>query len=70
MDPATASIIVALIGLFGTVFGIAAKQFSVLRKENRADHGVVMGKLDEVQEGIRHVSERLDDHIGWHLKKK
>jgi hypothetical protein len=69
MDPALASIIVAVIGTLGTLLGIAIKEFKSMRRENTQDHGKVMNRLDKVQEGITHVAERLDDHIDWHLKK-
>ena len=69
MDPALASIVVAVIGTVGTLLGIAIKEFKSMHRENRDDHGRVMQRLDKVQEGIEHVAERLDDHIDWHLKK-
>ena len=70
MDPAIASIIVAVIGTVGSLVGIAIKEFRALRRENRADHGVVMLKLNKVQKTVDRVSERLDDHIDWHLDSK
>lgn len=70
MDPAVASIVVAVIGLFGSIGGVAIKEFRALRRENRADHGVVMLKLNKVQKSVDKVSDRLDDHIDWHLEKK
>lgn len=69
MDPAVASIIVAVIGVVGSLLGIAIKEFKALRQENRDDHGVVMDKLTKVQDTVDKVSDRLDDHIDWHLKK-
>lgn len=69
MDPAVASIIVAIIGALSTLFGIAIKEFRGMKKENKADHGAVMLKLNKVQKTVDKVSERLDDHIDWHLKK-
>ena len=69
MDPAVASIIVAVIGVFGTLSGIAIKEFKSMKQANSADHGQVMRRLDKVQSSVDHVGERLDDHIDWHLKK-
>ena len=69
MDPAIASIIVAAIGVFGTLAGIAIKEFKSMKKTNSSDHGEVMRRLDKVQDGVDSVSERLDGHIDWHLKK-
>ena len=69
MDPAIASIIVAVIGLFGTLAGLAVKEFKDMKNKNSADHGAVMLKLNKVQDSVDKVGERLDDHIDWHLKK-
>ena len=69
MDPAIASIIVAVIGVVGTVTGIAIKEFKDMKNKNSADHGAVMLKLNKVQDSVDKVGDRLDDHIDWHLKK-
>jgi hypothetical protein len=69
MDPALASIIVALIGAVSGLIGLAIKEFRSLKNKNDADHGVVMLKLNKVQGSIDKVGDRLDDHIDWHLKK-
>jgi hypothetical protein len=69
MDPATASIVVALIGLIGTILGLSIKEFKDMKNKNSADHGAVMLKLNKVQDSVDKVGERLDDHIDWHLKK-
>jgi hypothetical protein len=69
MDPAIASIIVAVIGLVGTITGIAIKEFKDMKNKNSADHGAVMLKLNKVQDSVDKVGDRLDDHIDWHLKK-
>jgi hypothetical protein len=69
MDPAIASIIVALIGALSGLLGIAIKEFKNMREKNDADHGAVMLKLNKVQKSVDKVGERLDDHIDWHLKK-
>ncbi len=69
MDPALASIIVALIGAVSGLLGIAIKEFKSMKEKNDADHGAVMLKLNKVQKSVEKVGERLDDHIDWHLKK-
>ncbi len=69
MDPALASIIVALIGAVSGLLGIAIKEFKSMKEKNDADHGAVMLKLNKVQKSVDKVGERLDDHIDWHLKK-
>jgi hypothetical protein len=69
MDPALASIIVALIGAVSGLLGLAIKEFKSMKEKNDADHGAVMLKLNKVQKSVDKVGERLDDHIDWHLKK-
>ena len=68
MDPALASIVVAIIGVFGSLAGLAIKEFKSMKKTNSEDHGQVMARLDKVQTSVDGVSERLNDHIDWHLK--
>ena len=69
MDPAIASIIVAIIGSVSGLLGLAVKEFKSMRQRNEADHGAVMLKLNKVQKSVDRVGDRLDDHIDWHLKK-
>lgn len=69
MDPAIASIVVACITTFGGLIGLAIREFRSLRRENRADHGAVMLKINKVQKSVDRMDKRLDDHIDWHLKK-
>jgi hypothetical protein len=69
VDPAVASIIVALIGAVSGLLGLAVKEFRSMKEKNDADHGAVMLKLNKVQKSVEKVGERLDDHIDWHLKK-
>ena len=69
MSDAWAIVIAALITAFGGVAATMLTSFKKMRKENRDDHGMVMKKLDSVQDGIDSVSERLDGHIDWHLRK-
>lgn len=68
MDGTAASaIIVALITTMGTVL---VALFNSLRKENRRDHGIVTEKLEQLREDVKHVDDKLDDHIQWHLDDK
>lgn len=69
MTDAWALIIAAAItGVFGLI-GLSIKEFRSMKIKNSEDHGAVMAKLEKVQDSVEHVSERLDDHIDWHLKK-
>lgn len=67
MNEAWASIVVAIIGVVGTVLGI---QFQKMKKENRTDHGNVMHAIHRVQDDIKDMGKKLDNHIDWHLKDK
>lgn len=83
MDPALATVIVALITTIGGLVSVSIKEVRRMRQENREDHAtvmskiikvqedhsIVMKKLNKVQESVDHVAERVDDHIDWHLKK-
>ena len=62
-------VIVACIGAVSSLLGLAIKEFRSMKKQNSADHGAVVIKLNKVQNTIDRVEERLDDHIEWHLKK-
>lgn len=70
MDPALATIIVALITTIGGLIGLAIREFKSMKRANTEDHGQVMVRLEKVQDSVDRVGERLDDHIDWHLKKK
>lgn len=70
LDPAIASIVVAVIGAVSGLLGIAIKEFRAMRTDNKADHGAVMIKLNKVQKSVDRVSDRLDDHIDWHSDSK
>lgn len=67
MNEAWASILVAIIGVVGSILAI---QFQKLKKENRTDHGLVIRAITEVQDDVREVGKKLDGHIDWHLKDK
>lgn len=83
MNAAWATIIAAVIPVLGGLVGLAIKEFRHMRKSNSLDHGIVMHKLDQVQDenniiirrltkvqdSVTHVGDRLDGHIDWHLKK-
>ena len=69
MNEATAIVVAAGITAFGGVSASAIAAFRKMRNENRADHGAVMQKLNDVGESIDSVSDRLDSHIEWHIRK-
>ncbi len=69
MNEATAIVVAAVITAFGGIFASAIAAFKKMRNENRADHGAVMQKLNDVSESIDSVSDRLDSHIEWHIRK-
>jgi hypothetical protein len=67
MDAALGGIIVALITTVGAVM---VAVLNTLRKENREDHNVVRDKLQELREDVKHIDNKLDDHITWHLDQE
>jgi len=67
MDAVLGGIIVALITTVGTIM---VAILNTLRKENRADHNVVRDKLQELREDVKHIDNKLDDHITWHLDQE
>jgi hypothetical protein len=69
MDVGVATIIAAAVTSVGGLLGAAIKAFKDMHRQNREDHGNVMKEILEVKDGVNQVSERLNDHIGWHLKK-
>jgi hypothetical protein len=77
MTDAWALIIATLITTVAGIVGAGIKQLKELRKENRNDHGMVMLHLKTVRRSVENVgdkvqsvSERLDNHIDWHLDAK
>jgi len=77
MTDAWALIIATLITTLAGAIGAGIKQLKELRKENRNDHGMVMLHLKTVRRSVENVgdkvqsvSERLDNHIDWHLDAK
>lgn len=69
MSDAWAIVIAALITAVGGIGATLLTSFKKMRQENREDHGSVMKKLDEVNDGLSNVADRLDSHIDWHLRK-
>lgn len=67
MDAALGGIIVALITTVGAVM---VAILNTLRKENREDHNIVRDKLQELREDVKHIDNKLDDHITWHLDQE
>lgn len=68
MDIGTATVVASGLGLIGTVFTVAVREFRSMKRKNTEDHGHVMARLDRVQDSIDHVAERLDDHVNDHLR--
>lgn len=66
MTDAVASIVVAVIGVVGSVL---MWFLSRLRKENRKDHDYVKDALETLHEDVKEVGRKIDNHIDWHLKK-
>lgn len=63
MDSGLATVVAASIAGFASIVGILLK----FRKENREDHGSVMGFLERIDHKVDRVGARVDSHIEWHL---
>lgn len=57
MSAAVLAVILAVLAPGGLLVVLLER----LRRENHRDHGTVHQKLDRI-------TERIDDHIEWHLK--
>lgn len=66
MNDAWASIIVAIIGLLGSILMFVLTK---LRKENKEDHNYVRNALENLHDDVKEVGNKIDNHIDWHLKK-
>ena len=71
MDMGVASVLGALIAAFGLIF----QQLVASRKEQRADHGIVQEKLDNlttsvdrVEIKVEKVEAKIDQHITDHAR--
>lgn len=69
MDAGLATVLAASVTAVSGLLGASIKVFKDMHRENREDHGKVMNEILEVKQGVNTVSERLNDHIDWHLKK-
>jgi hypothetical protein len=58
------SVIMALALLVASTLTILIEK---LRKENKRDHGYVRERLDDINENVKEVNNRLDKHIDWHM---
>jgi hypothetical protein len=66
MTEAWASIVVAIIGIVGSILTLVLNK---IRKENRNDHDYVKNSLNVLHEEVKEVGKKIDNHIDWHLKK-
>ncbi len=76
----TEAIIVAVIAAVGAVLAALVQKS---RKENKDDHGVVAGLINDVKDELLHLHHKIDhvdqqvdkvddqmhDHMMWHYKK-
>ena len=37
-----------------------------MQKRDNEQHGQILGRIDDLQDDIREVRGRLDEHIAWH----
>jgi len=67
MDAGWALILAAFVSAVGTVMVALIQKF---RKENQADHNVVMGMLKILYKSHTRIEEKLDNHIRDHDQQK
>lgn len=61
-----AQIVVALLAPSGVLVALIERT----RRENNRDHATNAGLLRQIDQKVDHVSERVDDHIEWHLDRR
>jgi hypothetical protein len=64
MDVGIATVVAAVVG--GVL--LLLSQLIGFRRENREDHAVVAGRLDTLNESVKRVEGKVDDHIVDHAK--
>lgn len=64
--PVWAQIVIAVAAPSGVLVTLIERT----RRENNRDHGKNSALLHQIDKKVDHVSERVDDHIGWHLTKE
>jgi hypothetical protein len=67
MDAGWALILAAFVSAVGTVLVALIQKF---RKENQADHNVVVGMLKILYKSHTRIEQKLDDHIQNHGEPK
>jgi hypothetical protein len=50
--------------------GVLVTLIEKTRRENNRDHSENSELLQQIDKKVDHVSERVDDHIEWHLDHK
>jgi hypothetical protein len=56
----------ALVTSIGAILVALVQKF---RKENKQDHGAVTAMITLLHSDVKHIDEKLDNHIDWHLEK-
>jgi hypothetical protein len=64
--PVWAQVVVALVAPSGVLVALIERT----RRENNRDHASNAGLLREIDRKVEHVSDRVDDHIEWHLRDR
>lgn len=49
--------------------GVLVTLIERMRRENNRDHDRNSSMLHQIDKKVDHVSERVDDHIEWHLDR-
>lgn len=67
MTSAWATVTASIIGVIGSIILFFLNK---LRKENRDDHNMVSQAIKHLHDDVKEVSQKVDNHIDWHLTKK
>jgi hypothetical protein len=60
----------ACVPVVASGIGYLIKTMSTFRKENRADHNVVMAAVLDLKKDVKKVGKKLETHIDWHDDEK
>lgn len=51
------------------IFSVLVALIQKTRRENKEDHNLVYGSIQNLHQDVKSVNQKLDNHIDWHLKK-
>lgn len=58
-----------IVGVLTLIGGIIVALIQSSRRENRADHAMVVHALDAVHKAVVNVDKKIERHLYWHAEK-